>query len=459
MTTLQTLCINIMSSGMQVSTSASPAALASIKMDTEYAFDENVVMDVSAFLERSLAPIDDPLNNVVFKIKLNDRIDGSLITSIQGRLFTGGGIEALEQQYPTETSYILNKLDVNGALDTEYDFFDSVETSYKPASAAAIMSALKAAGALNESVSPYRVKSKVLSVPETPVTNMTADKVKTALQAMQPSVSYIGTCDIDNIAYIEAIAEAINRTGAGAIVDLGKITDWRVIVAIQNTLNIGDSALQLFWNPNVSRPPNATSLFSRKKWRPCVGDHIGQLLLRNARVNAKNLPPIHIPVAGHFFPIKFRDMEIMKGVELDDDAQEALAAARINVVLNEEFEGGSRWIYGDSLTQYDSRTSALRLANSAEITRYTKRLVISIVKKHLQKPMDSFIQDATSECERWLDACVSAGYLKEAAELGGKFYSLTIVNRDNGFEAADVELIRRPEGTARVVKLSDVVTR
>ena len=201
-------------------------------------------------------------------------------------------------------------------------------------------------------------------------------------------------------------------------------------------------------------------MLARKKWRPCVGDLLAQTLLRNARTNSSGIPPINRPVAGYDFPLAFRDMEKMSGVVLDEEAQNALASAGVNVVINERFEGGDRWIYGDALTQYDSENSALRLTNSAEIETYTTNLVLSIVKKHMLKGMTSFVRDAQDECSRALDACVASGLLVLPSELGGLYYLLQITPRaDDPFSKADIKFSRRPEGCARQVFFEGTVTK
>lgn len=457
--TPQTLYLSILASSMTLSAAPNPAALASIELVTHYAFDSNVVARVMVVDEKTVAPASDPLNNLVFKVTFADKIDGSIITELKGRLYTGGGVEALEEAHADNFGYITSKLDFYGALDSQYDFFESVVTSYETSDAQAIKTAIETAGALN-TLGAYRVKEAVLDVPANSVTDLTPLEVKNALIDMRDRPRYIATCEIGSLPHIEAMVEVMGKLNCHVLLDIGEITDWESAVALTESISVDDHRFWVFWNPNKSRPSNATTVLARKKWRPCVGDYLAQLLIRNAGTNASGIPPIDRPIAGYNFPLSFRDMEKIGGLSLDEEAQNALASAGVNVVINERFEGGDRWIYGDALTQYDSKTSALRLINASEIETYTANLVISIVKKHLLKGMSSFIRDSTDECVRALDACADAGLLTRSSELGGLYYALAITPRaDDPFSKADVKFSRRPQGCARQVFLETTITK
>lgn len=457
----QTLFLSVLASNMTLNTMENPAALASIALTTDYAFDANVKAVVKVTDFKTPTTLDDPLSNLAFNLVFKDKVDNSVLVEMTGRLNTGGGILDLEENHSSDFGYIASKLDFYGALNNENDFFDSVETSYSVAQAAAIKTALETNGVLNE-LGSYRVKVKELDVPASTVVDLTPEEISSALINMGERPRYITCCEIDSLPNIEAIAAVMNKINCHVLLDVGELTDWQTVVALAKSISIDDHRFWVFWNPNKSRPSPIPSVLSRKKWRPCVGDYLGQLLLRNGVVNASGIPPIARPVAGYDFPLLFRDMETLEGVRLTDneEAQNALADAGVNVVLNERFEGGDRWVYADALTQYDSKTSVLRLINSSEIETYTTNLVLGIVKKHLLKGMTSFVTDATDECTRAIDACADAGLLTQSTELGGLYYALQITPRaDNPFEKADVKFSRRPEGCARQVFLDTAVTR
>lgn len=61
-----------------------------------------------------------------------------------------------------------------------------------------------------------------------------------------------------------------------------------------------------------------------------MGGYLAQHLLRNAMTNEKGIPPLHIPVGGYDFPLNFKGMKQLDGVELDEEAQNALAEATLS---------------------------------------------------------------------------------------------------------------------------------
>ena len=455
---VQTLVLSILASSMTLGTTQDPLALASIEFQTQYAFDNNVVIEIMASDEKTVTNDADPLSNIKFTLDFVDKVDSSRLVRLSGSLFTGGGIDKLEELHSDKLSYITSKLDFYGAIPSQHSFFDSVATAYDPLQKTEILAALTANGIMNQ-LGAYRVSKKTLAVPASPVVDMTPAEVKQALLGMRERPRYLVTCEIDSLSYLESLVEVMDKVNGHLLVDIGDIDNWESAVAVTESINVNDHRVWVFWNPNVSRSRNATSILGRKKWRPCVGDYLGQLLARNTVTPASGVPPIDRPIAGYDFPLGFRDMDTFDGLVLDEQAQNALAVAGINVVLNERFEGGDRWIFGDALTQYDSETSALRLINAAEIETYTTNGVLAIIKKHMLKPMDTMLDDSLNECTRFLDACASAGLLVFSEELGDIYYALSITSRNGSFDKVDVIFNRRPQGCARQVIYKGAIVR
>lgn len=456
----QKIVISILATGLTVTPTENPQALAQITLVGDYVFDDNVELVIKATNDKSVSPVNDPLNNIVFNLRFQDKVDGKTITTLQGKLYTGGGTEALEANYAKEFGYVMRKLDFYGAMDDTNDFFDVVETKYNPVKVAEIMQALQSANILNKT-GQYRTNQAVLAVPATTGdVNLTPEQVQKALIKATPRPTYFIMTDISDLPMIEAVMSVMDKLNNHFFLDMGDMTDWRNVVAFVNGLNLDESRLRILWNPNECRPNNATSVLAPRRWRPCVGDYMAKHLLRNVLKNANGIAPIHVPVGGFDFPLNFVAMRQMAGVELDEEAQNAIAEAGVIVVMSEEYEEGNRWVYGDILTQRDSKTSALRLANASEIETFTTRVVISIIKKHLLSPMSNYINNATSDCVRFLDNCVAAGLLKSSEQLNGQYYALSITPRaDKPFEAVDVKFSRRPEGAVRQAFLDTTINK
>jgi len=110
------LFINILPTSVTITNSKESKALATIELVTEYGFDNNVVAKIQVVDDKTPTNANDPLNNLLFDITFADKVDDSKITSLQGRLYTGGGADELENNYPNDFSYITQKLDFHGAL-------------------------------------------------------------------------------------------------------------------------------------------------------------------------------------------------------------------------------------------------------------------------------------------------------------------------------------------------------
>ena len=456
----QTLFLAVTAQGIAISRSDNPSALCQIALTGDYIFDDNAKVTIKVTDDKSFAAIDDPLNNLVFKIIFKDKIDDSVIASLTGRMYVGGGIEALEEKYSANMQYIAQKLDFYGALDGEADFFDVVETRYDKSKAADIKAALTAAGVMNTS-NNYRSKEKTLDVPASqPIGDITPEHMATIILKMSRRPNYLTMTDVSSLPMVEAMAGVMNKLNIHAFLDVGNMTDWQNVVALVASLSLDDQRFRVLWNPNKSRPSNAKSVLSRQKWRPCVGDYLAKHLLRNALVDVNGIPPIHIPVAGYSFPVGFKSMKQLDGVDLSEEAQNALARAKVIVVLNEHYDNGAKWIYGDVLTQRNSASSALRLANAAEIETYTANGVIGITKKHMFSPMSDYLQNAYDDCESFLNNCVTRGLLKPSVDLNGKYYALQLTPRsDKPFEAVNIKFSRRPEGAARQAYLDTTINK
>lgn len=444
-----TIYLTLTDEGLRVTTTDNPNALVQIAMTTDYVFDSNAQLTVKVTDTKEPTTHDDPLHNLSWSLTINDKVDNQQITSLIGRIYVGGGIEALVEKFSQKFSYIAKKLDAYGAMDGSNDFFDVVETHYNKEQSLQIIAKLQEVGVLN-TLSSYRTNQKALDIPKTANdVDLTAEQARMIL-LKSDKPNYFALASVDDLPMIEAVVAVMDKFNNHLFIDLGDITDWRQIVALQQSLALADHRIRLLWNPNLSRPNNATSVLARKKWRPCVGDYLAKHLLRNATTNDKGIPPIHIPVAGYHFPVGFRDMRQMAGVVLDEEAQNALADAQVIVVLQESYQGESRWIYGDVLTQRDSDTSALRLANASEIATFTANTIFEIIKKHMLTRVSDFLQKAYDECEKFLNACVIAGLLAPSKQLGGRYYALSITpSEDNPFEKVIFKFARRPEGAVR----------
>lgn len=207
----------------------------------------------------------------------------------------------------------------------------------------------------------------------------------------------------------------------------------------------------------VARPNSASSPRGKRVPRYALGTLLGYTILRNANTNAQGYAALQNPIAGHDFPMRWAGMEMRSDVKFNEDARILLAKAKVNVVLLEQFDSGPRFVLSDCLTQYDSKTSVLRLTSSAEISMVIDNRLIQICKRHLLKGKATFKADALRECQRYLEGCATAGWIVNSEDLGGK-YTISITDRvDRPHDAVDLNAGYRPEGAVRAVYLKTSV--
>lgn len=197
-----------------------------------------------------------------------------MITTLTGRLYTGGGIDALEENYSHNLAYIAKKLDFYGALDSEFDFFDVVETHYEAGQAQTIRQVLERAGVMN-TLYAYRTREVVFDVPASlPQPDISPTEVRNMLTKFAPHPNYIAVTDVSDLEMIDALAGVMADFNIHMFIDVGQMTDWRNVAALVEGLNFNDQRIRVLWNPNKCRP-GETSGFCRVK----SGDLVWAIIL------------------------------------------------------------------------------------------------------------------------------------------------------------------------------------
>lgn len=229
------------------------------------------------------------------------------------------------------------------------------------------------------------------------------------------------------------------------------------MVQIAEELSAYSHRVEIIVNAVLARPNSAETLRGKKTPRYALGTILGYTLLRNANTNAQGIPPLQNPIAGYNFPLRWAGMEMRSDVKFNEETRNMLAKAKVNVVLLERYDTGPRFVLSDCLTQYDSKTSVLRLTSSAEISMFIDNRLIQICKRHLLKSKTTFKSDALRECQAFLESCGSAGLIVESSDLGGK-YQISITDRvDRPHDAVYLNAGYRPEGAVRAVYLATSV--
>jgi hypothetical protein len=265
--------------------------------------------------------------------------------------------------------------------------------------------------------------------------------------------TYMVLTDINDLSVLNMLMAVADRANNHLLLELDGSLPPLEVASLYEGLSITDQRVTAYYNGNKALPRDATSQNLPKVFRSAVGIQLGYRLLRNAATDQNGIPPLHIPIAGYDFPIRFRGMEV--GYKLSESVLNRLAEAKIIPIRFEE-----RWIFGDVLTSYDRIDSQLYLSNAAEIETYTANGVIQIIRRNLLKPMGNHIRQSTQQCTELLDQCVAAGLLVPSEELDGQPYQLSITPRaGREYDASDVIFNRRCETAARASYLTTTVER
>jgi hypothetical protein len=190
-----------------------------------------------------------------------------------------------------------------------------------------------------------------------------ADTTYKLLTSLDQRPSDLGLIGLDNLEVYSALYRVIDKLNIPLTVELDPTLDPDVAQSLAESLDAQDHRVQIIWSPNTCRPRDATSLKGRKKACYALGQYLGMKALRNAKTTAQGIPMIADPIAGEAFPFTFKAMTARDDVIFDEEMEEALAVAKINVLRRIVYDTGVKFVMSDVLTQYDSDSSALRLVN------------------------------------------------------------------------------------------------
>lgn len=288
-------------------------------------------------------------------------------------------------------------------------------------------------------------------------TALSGQKLYDAIVEFEESPNYLAMFFTGDVSLFQTMVRISEDLNVPLKVELDPTLQPEQMVQIAEELSAYSHRVEILVNAVLARPNSAETLRGKKIPRYALGTLLGYTLLRNANTNAQGIPPIQNPIAGYGFPLRWAGMELRSDVKFNEEKRNMLAKAKVNVVLLERYDTGPRFVLSDCLTQYDSKTSVLRLTNSAEISMFIDNRLIQICKRHLLKAKTTFKADALKEGQSFLESCATAGLLVESEDLGSK-YQISITDRaDRPHDAVDLNAAYRPEGAVRAVYLTTSV--
>lgn len=309
--------------------------------------------------------------------------------------------------------------------------------------------AVKLSAAFNPINTLGRNSVKVDWVSDAPVSNV--DKVHDILTQATDKPTRLYMYFTDNVPLYMQLLRVSDTLNIRLFVEFDPMLTVDQVIQIANDLKPMDHRVTFIWSPNLARPINAQTLRGKKVGRLIGGKLMSEHTLRDARTNSLGIPPYQDPIAGYDYPFTYLGLEKRRDVVLDDPTRKRLAKAQINVMQPVSYRAGTRFILGDVITANGDPTALLQLINSSDIAMFIDNTINAITLRHLLKGMDTYINDATRECTRFLESCCTKErpLLVHSETLGGYFDFSITPRQDRPFDAVDIRLGRRPQGAVR----------
>lgn len=416
--------LKLTSSGSLVLGSNNLAAALSLNFIT-HSFLQNTELEVAFFSKISVPT---SLSDITLRLRIIDSTTGDEVIKVQGIIDSD----------PDNLASIVAVADAT----EQFEQFDLLLND--------ALSAILLCSAFNQANSLGRNKA-LLALPDEIPPAFDADKTYTLITNLVDAPAYLVLPVVSELAVYVALLRVAEKLNIPLDVEVYSTITAEQVAQFAESLDAQTHQVQLIWSPNICRPRDAISLRGRKVPATYIGQYIGDKLLRNARTNAQGFAPIHYAVAWKDYPFKKKALELRPDVVLDEPTLEMLAKAKVNVVRPIKFER-VLYVLSDVLTQRQSKNSALRLVNAAEIAMRTKNDVVDILKNHMLKPTEDYLDKASKEIDKYLSDAATSGWLKPAEDLNGKPFAFSLIpDKDYPFERVRLYLARRPEGATRTV--------
>lgn len=416
--------LKLTSSGSLVLGSNNLAAALSLNFIT-HSFLQNTELEVAFFSKISVPT---SLSDITLRLRIIDSTTGDEVIKVQGIIDSD----------PDNLASIVAVADAT----EQFEQFDLLLND--------ALSAILLCSAFNQANSLGRNKA-LLALPDEIPPAFDADKTYTLVTNLVDAPAYLVLPVGSELAVYVALLRVAEKLNIPLDVEVDSTMTVEQVAQFAESLDAQTHQVQLIWSPNICRPRDAISLRGRKIPARFIGQYIGDKLLRNARTNAQGFAPIHYAVAWKDYPFKKKALELRPDVVLDEPTLEMLAQAKVNVVRPIKFER-VMYVLSDVLTQRQSKNSALRLVNAAEIAMRTKNDVVDILKNHMLKPTEDYLDKASKEIDKYLSDAATSGWLKPAEDLNGKPFAFSLIpDQDYPFERVRLYLARRPEGATRAV--------
>lgn len=286
-------------------------------------------------------------------------------------------------------------------------------------------------------------------------------KARNLLQNSEFDYAYISSGGTEATALLQQLALLAFETNRQLRFDIpGTLTPEAAIQWVEN-LNFGANKcahlLHAFWAPLKSDDPtgvNPKGVFG------VATLNIALACGRNAAKNAKGFAQKNYPVAGREWPISRTGISQVYTPSQKEKSQ--LATAKINPAIYEQYTGGGRYTFTDSLTCALVDQSLRKLIAVADMSTSIDDAVTRAGKDYLQLPMKVAVKRMQDYLNTLFTGAEASGWLVASSDpmMEGRSYKYVVKpNEARPYDAMDVLYWCRYDGTARQIFVTQTLTK
>jgi len=286
-------------------------------------------------------------------------------------------------------------------------------------------------------------------------------RAREQLYGTQQGYAYIASGGSEAPGLIAELASLSFDTNRQLRVDVPGNLDVEGAIAFVEQLNMGSMAeahlLHVFWAPLKAMDPTG---INGKRHFGTATLNVAMACGRNARVNAKGFAPKNYPIAGREWPVSRQG--IVQTYTPNNQELNALARAKINPVIYENYSGGGRYVFRDSLTSALVDSSLKKLIAVADMSTSIDDAVTRFGKDILQLPMTVAIKKMRDFLTTHFEAAQASGWLvpSDDPSMNGAAWRFEVQpNEQRPYELMDVRYWLRYDGTTRQIHVTQTLSR
>jgi hypothetical protein len=277
----------------------------------------------------------------------------------------------------------------------------------------------------------------------------------TALQRTSLDFGYIITGGSQSPALIAELVQLSYNTNTQLRIDVpGSLTPAAAETFVAQ-LDLDTHYASTYWAPLRANDPLGIN-------GPVVlgtaGYQVALACARNAQQNTKGFAPKNYPIAGKAWPLNRTGI-----TQIYDPLQSELsdlAAAKINPVLYQTYNGGGLYVYTDSLTTAVTQVSLRKLVSVSEMATTIDQWVVLAGKEFLQLPMTVAIKKMNDFLKTTFTGAQASGWIVPSAAMNGLAYQYQVVpNSVNPADQMDVTYTVRYDGVARQITVTQTLSK